>query len=125
MSDEQGRQAVLGIDTAGPVVGASLHGDGGTHGFSQRITRGADTVLTFGAVQSNHARQTAAAACKARSIGKKERLSSAPRSGSGRVTIPLRGWRSKPTATAPTPWTCLPASTISAWKPLRRAAALP
>ena len=38
--------AVLGIDTAGPVVGAALWWRGAAHGaWSQRVVRGADAVL--------------------------------------------------------------------------------
>jgi len=37
--------AVLGIDTAGPVVGAAVWSDAGVTMWSQRITRKADSVL--------------------------------------------------------------------------------
>jgi tRNA threonylcarbamoyladenosine biosynthesis protein TsaB len=36
---------VLGIDTAGPVVGACLSGPGVEREWSERVSRGADTVL--------------------------------------------------------------------------------
>lgn len=50
MSQDGVARSVLGIDTAGPVIGAAIHGPGGELSWHQRISRGADTVLA-GAVR--------------------------------------------------------------------------